>query len=278
VITVDNPAGTCAAGTLLVGETSGATAIFVDHLANGGTIERGEVYSDSTLTRRLVIAGATVDAAHYLWLTAAPGEEHNGTPGTGARLVVQENWAAAITVNTAYTVIDNLEIVNTSTALNGNGIYNTTTTGTRYDRLIVQAVGGTALYFPAAVTSNLLVHSSRVGVYASYMRQRSIYNSTIVGSTSNGIYNQHDIGPKLVNVVVFGSGGVDFRSARGLGGRFKQQCGFKQQYATWARERRHGDRGRLHGLRGQELPSLYHLDLAGRGRRCLSAVQQRPCR
>jgi hypothetical protein len=214
-MTVDSPAGTCAAGSMLVGETSGATAIFVDYLAKGGTIERGEVHSDSALTRRLVIAGATVDAAHYLWLTAAPGEEHNGSPGTGARLVVQESWAAAITVSTAYTVIDNLEIVNTSAASNANGIYNTTTTGTRYDRLIVQAVGGTALYFPAAVTSNLLVHSSRVGVYASYMRQRSIYNSTIVNSTSNGVYNQHDLGPKLVNVVVFGSGGVDFRSAGG---------------------------------------------------------------
>lgn len=215
VMTVDDAAGQCAANAVLVGKTSRATAVFRSVSNASGTVERGEVHNDSVLTSRVVIGGSTVDAGHHFWLTAAAGQAHGGIPGTGARLVVNEAWAPAITINAPYTVIEKLEVVNSATGGNPTGIYNTATTGARYDRLIVHAPGGTAIYFPAATTSNVLVHGSRIGIYASYGSGQSIFNATIVRSAANGIYNQFGVGPKLVNVVAFGSGTADFFSAGG---------------------------------------------------------------
>jgi len=205
VMTVDEVSGRCTVGAVLTGLASGATATFSSLVSAGGTIEKGAVYNDGPLTGKLVIGGSKTDATHYVWLTAAGGHEHNGTPGNGARVVVSDSYAAAITVLDPYVVIEKLEVVNTGAPPEPHGLYNVAPTGGRYHRLIVQAPNGAAVYYPSAVTSDVLVHNSRYGVWASYSAGATIYNATLVKLTGFGVLNQGGVGPKLVNVAVYGA-------------------------------------------------------------------------
>jgi hypothetical protein len=101
--------------------------------------EVGVCYNDGPFTDRLVISGSTTDAAHYMKLTVAEGQRHNGLKNTGAVIDAQGGWTAqnAIDVEDEYTWIDGLEIkaihdagdaiyfANTPSAANGRayGIY-----------------------------------------------------------------------------------------------------------------------------------------------------------
>ena len=54
-------------------------------LVAGNRIEVGVAYKDGvfTPTATITIDGSTTDAVHYMSLTVAPGQRHNGTAGTG---------------------------------------------------------------------------------------------------------------------------------------------------------------------------------------------------
>lgn len=84
-MSLDGVTGTCAADELLTGESSGATATFKD-LCFEGVIEEGRLFRDSAFGDNVVIAGSTTDAGHFMRLTVAPGQRHNGLPGGGAVL------------------------------------------------------------------------------------------------------------------------------------------------------------------------------------------------
>ena len=47
-------------------------------------IHKGEMYNDSPFDETLNIDGSITDANHYMWLTVAAGERHNGSASTGA--------------------------------------------------------------------------------------------------------------------------------------------------------------------------------------------------
>jgi hypothetical protein len=215
-MTVDDASGACPAGTVLTGGASGATAIFGRVVSAEGTIEKGEVYNDGPLTGKLVIAGSTTDATHHLWLAAAAGHEHNGTPGSGARVVVRNDTGAAITVADRHVVIEKLEVVNTGVYPEPHGLYNVAPAGGRYHRLIVQAPNGAGVYYPAEVTTDLLVHGSRYGIWASYGARAAVYNATLVKLVRHGVLNQGGVGPTLVNVAVYGSP-IAYSSTAGWG-------------------------------------------------------------
>lgn len=59
-------------------------------------IQLGECYNDSIFSERLLINGSTTDGTRYMHLTAAAGEEHNGTEFTGVRNV-DDNGNLALT-------------------------------------------------------------------------------------------------------------------------------------------------------------------------------------
>jgi hypothetical protein len=74
--------------------------------------EIGVCYHDGAFTDRLVIDGSTTDATHYIKLTVAEGQRHNGIRNSGAVIDAQGGWTAqnAIDVWDEYTWIDGLEI------------------------------------------------------------------------------------------------------------------------------------------------------------------------
>lgn len=110
VMTLDSvSAVSCTPGEILTGGTSGATATFNSVAYTEGTIEKGEMYNDSTFTGSLIIDGSTTDANHYVWLTVAAGQRHDGTAGTGTQI---DPTALDHVINIAddYTRVEWLEI------------------------------------------------------------------------------------------------------------------------------------------------------------------------
>jgi hypothetical protein len=75
-------------------------------------VEKGEMYKDSVFSGQINIDGSTTDATRYMWLTVAPGERHNGTAGTGAKIdpTGDIDWLGAINIKDPYTKIEWLEI------------------------------------------------------------------------------------------------------------------------------------------------------------------------
>ncbi|MEI8361274.1 MAG: fibronectin type III domain-containing protein [bacterium] len=102
-------------GETIIGATSGSTAIISSIVATS-TIEKGEVYNDSVFTAGVNIAGSTVDASHYLWLTAEPRSRHWGVAGTGAR--INNVSGTVIDINNFYTKVSFLEVSNRFNASN----------------------------------------------------------------------------------------------------------------------------------------------------------------
>ncbi len=84
--------------------------------------EVGVCYNDGAFTDALVISGSTTDATHFMNLTVAEGQRHNGQRNTGARIDAQGGWGGsdAITVEDEYTQIEWLEIKGIQDA--GNGV------------------------------------------------------------------------------------------------------------------------------------------------------------
>ncbi|MHC4216922.1 MAG: right-handed parallel beta-helix repeat-containing protein [Planctomycetota bacterium] len=75
--------------------------------------EVGVCYNDGAFTSRLTINGSTTDATHYMMLTVAEGQRHNGVAGAGARLDGGGGFSARpVNVKDQYTHIEWLEITN----------------------------------------------------------------------------------------------------------------------------------------------------------------------
>ncbi len=81
-------------------------------LAGDNRREIGVCYNDGWFTDRLVISGSTTDVGHFMTLTVAAGQRHNGVRNTGAGINAQGGWTGqdAITVEDEYTRIEHLEI------------------------------------------------------------------------------------------------------------------------------------------------------------------------
>jgi hypothetical protein len=92
-------------------------------LVGDGRREVGVCYNDGPFTDRLVISGSTTDAAHYMKLTVAEGQRHNGIADSGARIDAGGGWGGlnAIDVEDEYTRVEWLEIKDIYDA--GDAIY-----------------------------------------------------------------------------------------------------------------------------------------------------------
>ncbi|OGS36692.1 MAG: hypothetical protein A2293_13390 [Elusimicrobia bacterium RIFOXYB2_FULL_49_7] len=79
------------------------------NLVSDNRIEKGICYNDEMFTENLRIAGSISDASHYMWLTVANGERHNGTAGTGVTLD-PAGTGHAITVLDSFAIVEGLEV------------------------------------------------------------------------------------------------------------------------------------------------------------------------
>jgi hypothetical protein len=114
-MTLDNVSGTCAAGEVLTGNDSGATATVMARTQTG-TIEIGILADDSVYTDPLVIGASTTDAGHYMSLTVAPEHRHKGIAGNGPRFEPSID-SHAIDVRADFTRLEYLEVTDWT---NGN--------------------------------------------------------------------------------------------------------------------------------------------------------------
>ncbi|MFH0920903.1 MAG: chitobiase/beta-hexosaminidase C-terminal domain-containing protein [Fibrobacterota bacterium] len=88
------------------------------NLVTGNRIEKGVCYNDSVFTSSVTISGSTTDASHYMWLTVAEGERHNGTAGTGARICINPGsgvFKQLVSTSNSYTRVEWLELDGTHT-------------------------------------------------------------------------------------------------------------------------------------------------------------------
>jgi hypothetical protein len=82
--------------------------------------EVGVCYNDGPFTSGVIIDGSTTDATHYMMLTVAEGQRHNGMAGTGARIdLVGGVGADAITIDDEYFRVEWLEITNWFDSMSG---------------------------------------------------------------------------------------------------------------------------------------------------------------
>jgi hypothetical protein len=81
------------------------------NLVTGNRQEVGVAYNDGVFTAGVTIGGDTVDATHYMKLTVAPFNRHNGTAGTGVVLDGGNVSTNPIAVNDNFTVVEGFELI-----------------------------------------------------------------------------------------------------------------------------------------------------------------------
>jgi hypothetical protein len=165
--------------------------------------EIGVCYNDGIFTSPVTISGSTTNAAHFMTLTVAAGQRHNGIKDSGARIDAQGGWGAvnAITVEDEYTRIEWLEITD---------IYDS----------------GDAIYFddsPAAdngTVTGVFVHgfwqAGNAGVRTA-APNTTIRNSMFTGGTSQGIEVDAGGGIIVENCTLWGYWGGGHGIAAGTG-------------------------------------------------------------
>jgi hypothetical protein len=198
-------------------------------------LEVGVAYNDGPFftaaqpsgTPGLEIAGATTDAAHYMKLTVAEGQRHNGTAGTGARLVLKAAYANAVDIKSRYTVLEWLEIDGNSAAFSDDGGSGVTLGldsmlggGFTLDHLLIHNVWrsgivGSNLRFSYTVTNNILYNIGRTGIAFSYSVNAVIANNTLYNIDSDAT----TAGP------FHGIGATDFSGASVIQNNIVTRCG-----------------------------------------------------
>lgn len=204
-------------------------------LVTAQEIHKGELYNDSTFDEQVTIDGSTTNSSYYMWLSTAPGENHNGTPGTGALLAPSTltsndgNRANILWVLDQYTVVENMEISETA-ATSGTdytrGIYfdvgsdygtvrnniayriDARTSGS--DAIMVEDSTGVKFY------NNMAFANTGTGLRVAFFSTAStgyIYNSTSYNNTGRGIRSDPLAAGSTITIknnIAMGSGVVDF--------------------------------------------------------------------
>ncbi|HUT71646.1 MAG TPA: C25 family cysteine peptidase [Desulfatiglandales bacterium] len=197
-------------------------------LGRGGNLvsenrrEVGVCYKDGafSLTTGVVFDGSTTDTDHYMHLTVAEGQRHNGRAGTG--VVVD---AVGITSGSAeknafhvrdqYVRIEWLEIKNLDGTLNGAGQPINLSEGNAGNNLLsklmihdyTSTLRGAINVYENATVRNCIFYNGDVGIrtYSNPNLTLTLENVTIYGMTGTGV--NHDKGKLIVkNTISVGSG------------------------------------------------------------------------
>lgn len=158
-------------------------------LVNGDEILQAQVF-DETIIDQFTIDGFTVGSSNYIEITTYAGAEHNGTPGTGAKIRGTTNWGDQ-KVDDAYTRIVGLEVLQDTSkgnAINllGNGDDCT------IDSCILKAAGGRGIDLNSTthrtVIKNNLIYECDIGIKCTgYNDDTTIYHNTIADCVNEGI-------------------------------------------------------------------------------------------
>jgi len=173
-------------------------------------------YKDAPLAS-VTIEGSITDATYYMKITAAPGQRHNGTAGTGVVIDGQGTSLAAILLRDDFTIVEWLE----ATGARGDQ----TSAGVRPDGSITNIL-----------LSHLIVHDNEHGIRLSgaagkkvLIRNCIVYanadsgikgddatdqlrveNCTVFGNMSHGVHGDLTTAATVSNTLSMNNGGDDF--------------------------------------------------------------------
>ncbi|MBL8026404.1 MAG: hypothetical protein JNL74_08330, partial [Fibrobacteres bacterium] len=159
------------------------------NLVQDDRIEKGICYNDGSFLKpntyqsfAKIGEGSTTDAEHYFWLTAAEGNSHNGTAGTGVTFDCRYYNNPCFYISAPYTVVENLAIKNL------NGMYAT----------------GIFIHAPNVIVRNNLIYNEdkKAG-------SRGIHFHGHEGATGSIVYN---------NMVMNLDKGIEFYIGEGYNG------------------------------------------------------------
>ncbi|MHC4141347.1 MAG: right-handed parallel beta-helix repeat-containing protein, partial [Planctomycetota bacterium] len=186
--------------------------------------EVGVCYNDSVgpFINPIVVSGSTTDATHYMMLTVAGGQRHNGIAGAGARIDAGGGFSTRpISVKDPYTRIEWLEITNWLD--DHSGVYFDESPAE--DNADNSSVSNLLLHNFFSGTSDSALHPRCNNVT---MRNTIIYdgegegirvrlgtghvidNCTIYGITGDGVYQLSGTGVSIRNTICVGNSSDDF--------------------------------------------------------------------
>ena len=89
------------------------------NLVSADEIRTAECYDDwgSGLNNSVAVAGSTTDSTRFMKITVANGHRHDGTPQSGFFIYTSKSFSGAVSSTDAYTVVEWLDVTNTSTTL-----------------------------------------------------------------------------------------------------------------------------------------------------------------
>ena len=187
------------------------TAVDGDLVTNN-TIQKGETYNDSTFTAGVIIDGSTTDSTHYMWLTVASGERHNGTAGTGV-VINMSSDGYPVRIRDPYTLVEWLEVTNWSSVTSGyRGIYinvgsfSTVRNNLVHDSTQIDNDGINDITGNNEVYNNIIYNITGDG-FSAGADTTKVYNNTIYNVSVYGIAN----GDSRNNLII-GSGTADYKS------------------------------------------------------------------
>ncbi|MBL8028677.1 MAG: DNRLRE domain-containing protein, partial [Fibrobacteres bacterium] len=180
-------------------------------LVTGDRLEKGVCYADSSFDSTLTIDGSTTDASHYMWLTAATSDRHNGRGDAG--VIIDRSKGGSPKVGNVILDRDSythIEWLNIKGYARGDGVvaYGVNrpdnVTGTVYNNLLIHdatyttgwsTLGGISVGQDAgtALVQNCMIYNlvnsgssagSVNGVFASY--NQKIFNNTIYNLKHTG--------------------------------------------------------------------------------------------
>ncbi|MHC4429363.1 MAG: DUF2341 domain-containing protein, partial [Planctomycetota bacterium] len=174
--------------------------------------EVGVCYDDGAFTTGVNIRDNTTDASHYMTLTVAEGQRHDGTASSGARFdgVVDDD---VIELDDPYTVVEWLEVANFSgTAVEGISIGVTGPNSLAQNLLIHDFTGAkhAVVVYPVATLRNTIIYNGPEGVrITNGSADATLESMTIWNVTGDCVDLDSGNALSLRNCVLLGAGDVD---------------------------------------------------------------------
>ncbi|MHC4902274.1 MAG: DUF2341 domain-containing protein [Planctomycetota bacterium] len=174
--------------------------------------EVGVCYHDGAFTTGVNIRDNTTDATHYMTLTVAEGQRHDGTASSGARFdgVADDD---VIELDDPYTVVEWLEVSNFSgTAVEGISFGSTGPNSLARNLLIHDFSGAkhAVIVGPTATLRNSIIYNGPEGVrITGGSADATIENMTIWNVTDDCVDLDSGNSLTLRNCILLGAGGDD---------------------------------------------------------------------
>lgn len=184
--------------------------------------EVGVAYKDGPFTETLTIDGSTTDSSHFMHLTVAPGQRHNGTAGTGVVLDGQVADRMGIEVLDDYTLIEWFDLKNHHGATGFPNIRVNAATNVLIQYLLVRDyldassnTEGIAMrqgqVNGMTVRNSIIFNGDAQGIEGDDADDTLIIqNCTIYNMAGNGIDEKTGTPISVTNTISMGNGGLDF--------------------------------------------------------------------